>query len=453
MQFFIVIGTLCGILEAVRGNLGTLRTFQAAACDNDAIHLRCPPGTRIAIELARYGRIGNQQHVCPSLDKRNKTSTAIMMSGTCLLPTAQQTVIGLCQTKTECHFVSNATVFEGDPCPQERKYVEVAYKCRPYEFRSRLVCQDERMRLACNTNARIAIFTAIFGRGKGEKDDKTPCASEYFNQSESCFSSYATQTAMQACHGRRTCELVANALTFGQPCKTKTKVYLKVIYTCVPRKVLNKQYEARVVEFTDAQMAPVDKYLPHAKNDLGNAQVYYNLKSSTTTSSTMLQKDTSAILDNNCTVEISDNDKPNKVIGFISQWINTYTFVAQNQERFYLYLILSLGAGVLLCMSLLIIYLLVQRGRARREAKYRSTSYGGGGSILPHGFADDISVVDADIDLDLPIVSMRPFSNTALNSTTASAPCELLRGCHTLPRDMPRSLNAGGGANSSFFYG
>lgn len=121
-------------------------------------------------------------------------------------------------------------------------------------------------------------------------------------------------------------------------------------------------------------------------------------------------------------------------------------------------------------MSLLIIYLLVQRGRARREAKYRSTSYGGGGSILPHGFADDISVVDADIDMDLPVLPMRPFSTSVntdgvvcfgsnivngINSTTASAPCELQlqRGCHTLPRDMPRSLNAGGGANSSFFYG
>lgn len=51
-------------------------------------------------------------------------------------------------------------------------------------------------------------------------------------QRVACLASYATETVMQICHGRRRCSLTADSSTFGRPCKSDTKVYLKVVYTC-----------------------------------------------------------------------------------------------------------------------------------------------------------------------------------------------------------------------------
>ena len=47
----------------------------------------------------------------------------------------------------------------GDPCPGVRKYVEVAYKCKPTVFKSKVVCQANELNMKCTTEneTRIAI--------------------------------------------------------------------------------------------------------------------------------------------------------------------------------------------------------------------------------------------------------------------------------------------------------
>lgn len=47
-----------------------------------------------------------------------------------------------------------------------------------------------------------------------------------------CLASYATETVMQYCHGRRKCSLTADQKTFGKPCQPESRMYLKVVYTC-----------------------------------------------------------------------------------------------------------------------------------------------------------------------------------------------------------------------------
>lgn len=37
---------------------------------------------------------------------------------------------------------------------------------------------------------------------------------------------------MQICHGRRRCALSADTGTFGNPCRTESRMYLKTVYTC-----------------------------------------------------------------------------------------------------------------------------------------------------------------------------------------------------------------------------
>ena len=76
-----------------------------------------------------------------------------------------------------------------------------------------------------------------------------------------------------------------------------------------------------------------------------------------------------------------------------------YKFLStENQEKFYLYIIISVASGVLLLLSLVIGRLLVSRHRAKRDAKFQANN-----ETLPNGFTDDISEIDADIDLTTPV--------------------------------------------------
>ncbi|KAJ1532331.1 hypothetical protein ONE63_000938 [Megalurothrips usitatus] len=50
---------------------------------------------------------------------------------------------------------------------------------------------------------------------------------------------------MNICHGKRACNIAADKDTFGAPCRPESRMYLKVVYTCVPRKVLKEEYEGR----------------------------------------------------------------------------------------------------------------------------------------------------------------------------------------------------------------
>lgn len=92
-----------------------------------------------------------------------------------------------CQKKRQCKFKTSPKTFGGDPCPGVRKYVEVAYKCRPCkyekcienlqkstlrdfsdEFRSKVACENERIQLKCNPNSRVAVYSASYGRTEYE---------------------------------------------------------------------------------------------------------------------------------------------------------------------------------------------------------------------------------------------------------------------------------------------
>lgn len=130
--------------------------------------------------------------------------------------------------------------------------------------------------------------------------------------------------------------------------------------------------------------------------------------------------------------------------------------IAENQEKFYLYLILSVTAGLLLFLGLVIGRLLVQRHRARREAKFHATA--AAEHTLPNGFADDISEIDADIDLTVtplpvPVVAVHspPGSVAEVVRFGSGAQGTLRRGQVDQDVGPPRSLNRGG--NSQYYYG
>ncbi|XP_046670562.1 protein eva-1-like isoform X3 [Homalodisca vitripennis] len=238
---------------------GTLKTFQKAACDDQQVSLRCPAGTCISVLIAQYGNSAKDlQALCPDVKGSHSRNNM-----TCLWPnilqtkweaapegtwgkySLLQTVVEACHKKRQCKFHASPNSFGGDPCPGFRKYIEVAYKCRPYEFRSKVACQDDSLQLSCNPHSRVVVYSASFGRTEYES---VRCPQPQGVREETCLATYATETVMQICHGMRQCSLTADAATFGNPCNHLSKTYLKVVYTCVPKTVLREQLDDQVEE-------------------------------------------------------------------------------------------------------------------------------------------------------------------------------------------------------------
>ncbi|XP_012537589.1 uncharacterized protein LOC105837387 isoform X3 [Monomorium pharaonis] len=441
---------------------GTLKTYQRAACDEETMTLKCPPGTTILVEHAQYGRTGMY-----GITKCN-SSVPPMIAGdkptnhTCIWPQSVQhsllqMVVGVCQKKRQCKFNTNPKTFQGDPCPGLRKYLEVAYKCRPYEFRSKVACENEVINLVCHPGQRVAIFSASFGRTQYES---LQCPQPLGVQEENCMMDFATETVMQLCHGKRRCSVVANSTTFGRPdpCSPDSKTYLKVVYTCVPRSVLREQFEGEVEadelalmhEFEEgfdradfrAEFSPspnlegpqppprdnvsrnfptVSSSPPRARTN-NDVDARLNMLKSlgigakdlslpplppTVIQASAMASDsgsgnaasTSASASGNCTTVVyAFPEEDHLVVGYLNEWINAYSFITNNQEKFYLYIIVSVSAGILLFLGLVIGRLLVSRHRAKRDAKFHANN-----ETLPNGFTDDISEIDADIDLTTPV--------------------------------------------------
>ncbi|XP_031336942.1 protein eva-1 isoform X4 [Photinus pyralis] len=455
----VLLGVVFGVTAADNLALlsGTLRTYQRAGCDDDFVILRCPPGTSISIQLAQYGTSTLTKDLCrpkstQSSFSRNSTNTS------CLWPNALQskweevaqgtwgsysllqTVVEVCQKKRQCKFKSSPKTFGGNPCPGVRKYVEVAYKCRPYEFRSKVACQNEGIQLTCNPNSRIAIYSASYGRTEYES---IQCPQPQGVPEETCLVSYGTETVMKLCHGKRTCDVLADIKTFGSPCRPESRMYLKVIYTCVPRKVLKEQFEGQPEpDELNNEMENSDTDDDFENYDAGDEFIR---ESAASPSSPNIGGPTSG---DNATRDSADNIRNPPLITQKEQ-------DTENQERLYLYLILSVTAAVVLCLILLVGRLLVQRQHARREAKFHANA--AADHSLPNCFTDDISEID--VDIDLPPTNPVPVPNVAVHtSTPMETVAEVVRYphiyTHTLRRqpetDAPRSLSST--SNTQYYY-
>ncbi|XP_023941274.1 protein eva-1 [Bicyclus anynana] len=222
--------------------VGTLRTNQRAACDDELVSLSCPNHTYISIQVAKYGSMP-EGHSCKA-----KPMNMQLVQRDCLWPTNMQnallqTIVEACHKKPQCEFSTKIKPGPVDPCPQTVKFVEVAYKCRPRtdEFHSKTVCENDVIELSCNASSRLLIYAAQYGRAT--HDTPLFCQQPPGVLDESCSAPYALKTTMQICHGKQQCQIVADSKTFGSPCRPESRAYLKVSYTCVPLGVLSERYE------------------------------------------------------------------------------------------------------------------------------------------------------------------------------------------------------------------
>ncbi|CAH0719503.1 unnamed protein product, partial [Brenthis ino] len=220
---------------------GTLRTMQRAACDNQMVSLSCPSGTIISVQFAQYGKAVPGGHSCVA-----DSAGIVGETEECLWPNPMQysilqTVVEACQKKPQCVFSTKLKPGQEDPCPRSRKFVEVAYKCRPQEFRGRTGCEGDVVKLSCNAYSRLVIFDAQYGRTALEAN---VCPQAPGISDETCTSPLAVEKVIKICHGKRSCQIVARNETFGSNCLPKTRHSLNVVYACVPLGVLIERYES-----------------------------------------------------------------------------------------------------------------------------------------------------------------------------------------------------------------
>ncbi|XP_031960357.1 protein eva-1 homolog A isoform X2 [Corvus moneduloides] len=214
-----------------------LKNYTDHACDGEYVSLRCPHRTTISIQSSFYGRIVPSHQLCPSRYPHSY-ATLIKEDVTCSVGTSLQKMLDECQDRRSCQFLVNSRLFGMDPCPGTGKYLLVWYKCRPNEYKSKVACEDDKLRLSCKKSMVIAIYSAVFGRTQGGSLE-CPYQNLGMPMTE-CQSATALQLMIKRCHGKRSCSIYASTYEFGDPCYPGIQKHLNVIYTCVPKKLLHE---------------------------------------------------------------------------------------------------------------------------------------------------------------------------------------------------------------------
>ncbi|KAJ7988089.1 hypothetical protein DPEC_G00320010 [Dallia pectoralis] len=226
-----------------------LKNYTEQACDGDFLSVRCPPRTTIAVQSAFYGRKSPSHHQqCPSYQRHSVMGTRLEDDTHCKMTTALQKMLDECQDRRSCQVLVNSRLFGTDPCPSSRKYLIVWYKCRPSGYKSKVACEEERMKLSCKRGMQVAIYSAMFGR---TQQGTLECPVQHSRRAPTvdCQSDVALQVIAARCHGKQSCFIRATTREFGDPCYSGTRKYLSVIYTCVPKKLLQNDGNAGVQEF------------------------------------------------------------------------------------------------------------------------------------------------------------------------------------------------------------
>lgn len=204
-----------------------LKNHSAYACENDILNIACPPRTSVAVLSVFYGPT---QHLCLSASTNNTLKLA--EDTQCTSTIAVEKVRAECQDRRSCHISVLNQVFGEEPCPFTIKYLLVTYKCQPEHHRTKLVCENERLRLLCKNSTVLAIYSATFGHLLHGSPN---CSQEPGSHTDmECLSSTALKKVWRRCHGRESCSIVADVVTFGDPCFPGTRKHLRVSFTCVP---------------------------------------------------------------------------------------------------------------------------------------------------------------------------------------------------------------------------
>ncbi|XP_035630419.1 uncharacterized protein LOC118386752 isoform X1 [Oncorhynchus keta] len=217
-----------------------LRNYTEQAGDGDFLSVHCPPRTTIAIQSAFYDRSGPfHPQQGPSYHRPTLLGTLPLEDDLhCYMSTALQKMLDECQDRRSCKVLVNSRLFGMDPCPSSSKHLIVWYNCRPNEYKNKVACEEERMKLTCKRGMQIAVYSAMFGR---TQQGTLECPTHHRRASSvDCQSGVALQVLTTRCQGKQSCFVQASTQEFGDPCYSGTRKYLSVIYACDPSRALRE---------------------------------------------------------------------------------------------------------------------------------------------------------------------------------------------------------------------
>ncbi|XP_013143121.1 PREDICTED: protein eva-1 homolog C-like isoform X2 [Papilio polytes] len=362
----------------------TLKTMQIAACDDETVSLRCPAGTSISIQFAKYGKAAPQGHKCV-MEGLDFGGLGTLDKEVCLLPNSMQyyilqTVVETCQKKPQCTFSTKTKPGTVDPCPSSRKFIEVAYKCKPFEFRSRTGCENDVLAVSCDAHTRIAVLDAQYGRTAFES---SKCPQTDGVPDETCKAPHTTETAMQICHGKRRCQISVTQNIFGSPCGPESRPYLKIVYACVPLDVLTEKYESALErdEVTDFLSGVEDNFFGET-DEFGEQNGSPSIAVPAPPSS----------YDNQPTIDVTTIAANKNNDGPLPEATNSKT------PKMLIYAAVSILILITLVFVLLVIRYLMKR-RTKNNPKTNDMFT----TETPNIFGDGLSDIDNDVDLALKL--------------------------------------------------
>ncbi|XP_042316558.1 protein eva-1 homolog C isoform X2 [Sceloporus undulatus] len=140
-----------------------LQNHTAYACDGERLSLQCPRHSTISIQSAYYGQA---YQLCSA-----QQPEALMREPlNCVTSTTLQKILDECQDLRACQLLVNSRVFGPDLCPGITKYLLVSFKCKPTEYKTKSVCENEELKLHCKESKFLNIYSASYGRSAHEKD-------------------------------------------------------------------------------------------------------------------------------------------------------------------------------------------------------------------------------------------------------------------------------------------
>ncbi|XP_063079732.1 protein eva-1 homolog C isoform X2 [Engraulis encrasicolus] len=224
------------------------------------------------------------------------------------------------------------------------------------------------MRLSCKSGMQIAVYSAMFGRTQQGTLECPP--NQRRAPSVDCQSGSTLQVLTTRCQGRQGCSIRASSREFGDPCYAGTRKYLNVIYTCVPKKLLQESEPSHPAP----QPPPQPPLLPPRPAHDPNLVVQDSAPPDGTTPVT-----TEAPPGKKETVPLSE-DKSSRPSGapgvnitalssdmaLISSALATYTYVAEHTERAALYFVCGVCAGLFLTLFALVVQISCRTDCPRR---------------------------------------------------------------------------------------
>ncbi|VDP25269.1 unnamed protein product [Soboliphyme baturini] len=342
----------------------SLNIYVNGSCEGSKVFLKCPKYTQILIERAFYGQNVSMNQVCSSaandfaqpaeiklsknMDVQQERFLESMDGVVCEISNAQTKVVESCQNKRKCKINVNARFFGRDPCPSTSKYFQVFYRCKPSQFISEHLCEGDRLNLSCPSGQRLSFYSSSYGILK-LKDSSTLCG-ETQGLSQADCSVDVLPEILRRCQAQPVCSFVISDSVFSHTCGSQVVKQLIVIFICADDVIFTEK-ALRGEAYSNGMNDPVAPLVVTAFSIIGEAfgptEFSYahrkHVLSDGSNGSVMV-----------VTPPLSMPSSMPNAIGFVQNWITTWTYITENKEKFVLYFFLSASVGVIMLLVMCI---------------------------------------------------------------------------------------------------